>query len=136
MAENGGVNGKGVALYNLALRRYRSGKSLLEGFEYFQKAAELDNAHSCGVLALLYCRGNYKGMKQVERSLEKAKEWAQRGFEQGNCGGHNSILAKLYRNEGDMNAAYQEDPGAMYDLVKYYLSKHETNNEASLLAIH
>ena len=141
LAENGSKSGKGSALFDLGIKLHRRGK-FQESFESFRKAAELDNAASCAALAQLYFLGGFgKEGIQVEKSIEKAKELAQRGSDQGNvfC---NQILSHIYWDDILQRirylslAAYQGHQLAMRDLAKYYISNLQSNLDMGMLAIY
>ena len=129
LAKNGGVTGRGYALEEIAGELCGKGK-YEQAFDYYHQAADLENGGACGALAHVYHGGIFFNL-DIEKSVEKAVEYAHRGSDQGNhiC---NVFLGLHYRNVGDVPkylhymsiASHQGSKSAKTELVTFFL-RHE-----------
>ena len=126
LARNGGKIGKGFALSTLGRRDSQNGKSL-KAWKKFEQAAQLDDPAALGLLAHAHYFGySYRNRShKVQKSVEKAREYAKRGADQGDnlC---NFILAMgddIEHNEKIRLfslAAYQGLQSSKFDLALLY----------------
>ena len=117
---------KGNTLLHMSLDLHRKGK-FQESLDCIRKAADLGVSNAYYKLAVIYYSGDYDGFK-CKKSLEKAKEMAQKGSDKGNpyC---NYLLAEIKNEEGDHSeyvrlisiAAYQGSAGGMCLLSNHYI---------------
>ena len=121
---NGNDNAKGLAKVNLAITQHSCGE-YQKSYEYYEEAAEIGYAGAYASLAGFHFYGDNDF--KVEKSIEKAKELAQRGADQGHMLS-NFLLSKIHQQEGNhfdyfrllSLAAYQGDTDAMEELSGYY----------------
>ena len=83
---SGGTKGKAFALLTKGdhYRTKHQKWNFQKAFKCYEKAAELGNAYSQGIVAQLYLRGNFGDFK-VTRSIEKARKMAEQGLSKGDA---------------------------------------------------
>ena len=131
LAKHGGAVGKGFALSVMAIEQRKSGK-LGKAWKTFEQAAKLDDPIAQSSLAQGYFFGYSSNCSvfKVQKSLEKARAYAERGADQGDVFCY-SILAGM--DDIGLNerlrllsiASYQGMEGAQIELAKYYAGQLE-----------